>query len=666
MITVYIENTAFLVSSKLSVLEACKFLGLVIPRFCYHEILSVAGNCRMCLVEIENAPKPMASCALPVLNNMKIFLDTPLVKKARENIIESLLLNHPLDCPICDQGGECDLQDQAKTFGNNSTRFFFKKNGVEDKNLGPLIKTIMTRCINCTRCVRFNSEISGVEVLGTLNRGGSSEIGNYTVKAFTSEISGNVIDLCPVGALTSKPYAFKARPWELRVLENIDVTDSLGSNIYVHLKESSIERIMPKINQDLNGSLISDKARFFYDSLTKQRLLNLNKKKDTSFLQSFNWFDLINQVKELILLKKKISFVINEELDFKSLYLLKFLENKYKNISVYTFKKTTKRDNFHVNWSFDFVKSLQCSSKVCFIFSSNIRIENAILNSKLRLKFGAENIKFFSSMVYYNSNFPISFINLHVNTFIKLLESKSKSLSKLLIKDSSPIFFLGSSLSKRGLNLNFIQSHLKNISPTAVILNLKAFSNSSSNAYLNINSLSKNSILNSDFLFVINLNESFSFYKYILSGKKNVFMFNTHGFSSFKKCDTLIPILDTFEESNIYINLEDRPQTSLKIISNPGNARSLKSFLELLLQSNLVLTNAHNFFFEILKTPKVFSSLEFSFSLWLKKNSTFNFISTYPVKLAFEDFYRSNKHTKISSILMESSYEVRKSFRNFF
>jgi NADH dehydrogenase/NADH:ubiquinone oxidoreductase subunit G len=255
---------------------------------------------------------------------------------------------------------------------------------------------------------------------------------------------------------------------------------------------------------------------------------------------------------------------------------------------------------------------------------------------------------------------------LHINIFLQLLESKSLRISKLLIKDSSPIFFLGSSLSKRGLNIKSIQSHLKSVSPTAVIFNLKAFSNSSANAYLNINSFSKKTIIKSDFLFLINLNESFNLYKYILSCKKNIFMLNTHGFSSFKKCDTLIPILDTFEENNIYINLEERPQTSLKIISNPGNARSLKSFLELLIQSNLVLTNAHNFLFEIVKTPKLFSLLDFSFSLGIKNNLPFNFISTYPVKLAFEDFYRSNKHTKISSILMESSYDVRKSFRNFF
>jgi len=212
MIKLKINNFEFFMKSDISVLEACKYAGIHVPRFCYHEKLSIAGNCRMCLVEIEKSPKPVASCAAPVTPNMSVFTNTPLVKKSRENILEALLLNHPLDCPICDQGGECDLQDQAKVFGGDFSRFYINKRGVEDKNCGFLIKTIMNRCIHCTRCVRFGTEIAGIETLGTLNRGKDTEIGTYISQIFKSEISGNVIDLCPVGALTSKPYAFKARP----------------------------------------------------------------------------------------------------------------------------------------------------------------------------------------------------------------------------------------------------------------------------------------------------------------------------------------------------------------------------------------------------------------------------------------------------------------------
>ena len=270
MIKIKINNSEFFVKKNISVLEACKYVGITVPRFCYHETLSVAGNCRMCLVEIADGrtPKPVSSCTFPVaMEGMQVFTDTPLVKKARENVVEALLLNHPLDCPICDQGGECDLQDQTKTWGSDYSRFFFNKRGVEDKNCGPLIKTIMTRCIHCTRCVRFGTEIAGVDYMGTLNRGTSTEIGSYVSKMFNSEISGNVIDLCPVGALTSKPYAFKARPWELRSNESVDITDSTGSNTYVNFKETEVVRVLPKNNSEINESIISDKTRFSYDAL---------------------------------------------------------------------------------------------------------------------------------------------------------------------------------------------------------------------------------------------------------------------------------------------------------------------------------------------------------------------------------------------------------------
>jgi NADH dehydrogenase (ubiquinone) Fe-S protein 1 len=226
-ITVTVDGMDVLVENGSSVLQACEVVGIEIPRFCFHERLLIAGNCRMCLVEIEKSPKPQASCAVPVMPGMKIFTNTPLVKKAREGVLEFLLLNHPLDCPICDQGGECDLQDQAMIFGSDRSRFFERKRGVEDKNLGPLVKTIMTRCIHCTRCVRFATEVAGVEVLGTTARGIDTEIGTYVEKMFESELSGNIIDLCPVGALTSKPYAFTSRPWELRNTESVDVLDSV-------------------------------------------------------------------------------------------------------------------------------------------------------------------------------------------------------------------------------------------------------------------------------------------------------------------------------------------------------------------------------------------------------------------------------------------------------
>jgi NADH-quinone oxidoreductase subunit G len=257
----------------MTVLQVAELAGEEIPRFCYHERLSIAGNCRMCLVEVKpGPPKPQASCALPAAENQEIFTNTPMVKKAREGVMEFLLINHPLDCPICDQGGECDLQDQAMGYGRDDSRFALNKRAVEEKAMGPLINTVMTRCIQCTRCVRFISEVAGVPEIGLISRGEDVEITTYLGSAVTSELSGNVIDLCPVGALTSKPYAFNARPWELKKTETVDVMDAMGAAIRVDSRGPAVLRVLPRVNEDVNEEWISDKTRFAVDGLARQRL----------------------------------------------------------------------------------------------------------------------------------------------------------------------------------------------------------------------------------------------------------------------------------------------------------------------------------------------------------------------------------------------------------
>ena len=266
---------------NLTLLQACEQAGAEVPRFCYHERLSVAGNCRMCLVEWVGAPKPQASCSLQVKDIFpnkdgtpgRINTNSPYVKKARQGVMEFLLINHPLDCPICDQGGECDLQDQAMGYGRDAFhRFNENKRGVEDKYMGPLIKTVMTRCIHCTRCIRFATEVAGVPELGATGRGEDMEVTTYLEKAFASELSGNVVDLCPVGALTSKPYAFNARPWELKKTESIDVMDAQGCNIRVDTRGREVLRVLPRLNEEINEEWISDKARHACDGLSRQRL----------------------------------------------------------------------------------------------------------------------------------------------------------------------------------------------------------------------------------------------------------------------------------------------------------------------------------------------------------------------------------------------------------
>ena len=281
MAVIKVDGTEVEVPDHFTLLQAAEAAGAEVPRFCFHERLSVAGNCRMCLVEVKGGPpKPAASCAMGVRDLRpgpngeapEIFTKTPMVKKAREGVMEFLLINHPLDCPICDQGGECDLQDQAMAYGVDSSRYQENKRAVEDKYIGPLVKTIMTRCIHCTRCVRFTTEIAGISELGLIGRGEDAEITTYLEQAMTSELQGNVIDLCPVGALTSKPYAFQARPWELTKTESIDVMDAVGSAIRVDSRGREVMRIMPRVNEDVNEEWISDKTRFVWDGLRTQRL----------------------------------------------------------------------------------------------------------------------------------------------------------------------------------------------------------------------------------------------------------------------------------------------------------------------------------------------------------------------------------------------------------
>ena len=324
MATLTIDGVEIEVEDGITVLQACEEAGVEIPRFCYHERLSIAGNCRMCLVEMERSPKPIASCAMPVGNNMVIRTNTPTVRKARQGVMEFLLINHPLDCPICDQGGECDLQDQAMAYGFDRSRFAENKRAVADKDFGPLVETHMTRCIHCTRCIRFITEVAGVEELGATGRGEHMEVGTYVEKALTSELSGNIIDLCPVGALTSKPYAFNARPWELTKTETIDVMDAVGSNIRVDSRGGEVQRVIPLLNEDINEEWISDKARFACDGLRRQRLDTPYVRKDGK-LAPASWADALAAVADGFGKAERIAAIAGDLADCESMAMLKDL-----------------------------------------------------------------------------------------------------------------------------------------------------------------------------------------------------------------------------------------------------------------------------------------------------------------------------------------------------
>jgi NADH-quinone oxidoreductase subunit G len=327
MAKVTIDGKTVEVPNGSTIIQAAELAGIEIPRFCYHERLSIAGNCRMCLVEVEKAPpKPIASCGYPVAEGMIVHTDTPMVRNARRGVMEFLLINHPLDCPICDQGGECDLQDQAMGYGMDHSRYAENKRAVPDKNLGPLVKTSMNRCIHCTRCIRFITEVAGVPDLGATARGEHMEVGTYVEKALGSELSGNIIDLCPVGALTSKPYAFVARSWELQKVDSIDVMDAVGSNIRIDARSAEVLRILPRINEDVNEEWIGDKTRFALDGL-KRRRLDKPWLRENGKLRPATWTEAFDAIAAKIspLTGAQIGAIAGDQVDAESVMALKDL-----------------------------------------------------------------------------------------------------------------------------------------------------------------------------------------------------------------------------------------------------------------------------------------------------------------------------------------------------
>ncbi|KAF1353193.1 hypothetical protein BDV97DRAFT_290659 [Delphinella strobiligena] len=377
-----------------ALIQACEKAGKTIPRYCYHEKLMIAGNCRMCLVEVERAPKPVASCAWPVQPGMVVKTDSPLVHKAREGVMEFLLANHPLDCPICDQGGECDLQDQSMRYGGDRGRFHETsgKRAVEDKNIGPLVKTSMNRCIHCTRCIRFANDIAGAPELGSTGRGNDIQIGTYLETALDTELSGNVIDLCPVGALTSKPYAFRARPWELYHTETIDVMNGLGSNIRVDARGLQVMRIVPRLNDDVNEEWIDDKSRFACDGLSTQRLTNPLIRRDNQFHPA-TWEQVLVEISDKFQkLQPKgdeIKFVAGHLVDTEALVAAKDLANKLgsENLALDQPQGSSPvahgidiRSNYAFNSKINGVEE----ADVILLVGTNPRHEAAVLNARIR------------------------------------------------------------------------------------------------------------------------------------------------------------------------------------------------------------------------------------------------------------------------------------------
>ena len=431
----------------MTVLQACELADVEIPRFCYHEKLSIAGNCRMCLVQMEKSPKPIASCAMPAAEGMNIKTNTEFVKKARKGMMEFLLANHPLDCPVCDQGGECDLQDQSLFYGFDKSRFSENKRTVKDKYMGPLIKTQMTRCIHCTRCVRFAEEVAGVPEIGAIGRGENMEITTYLEQSMTSELSANVIDLCPVGALTSKPYAFEARPWELKKTESIDVMDAVGSNIRVDTYGWEVKRVLPRLNNEINEEWISDKTRYACDGLLKQRLDVPYVKKNNKLVKS-TWDDAIELISNKIksIKPEQIAGHVGDMASIETIFSFKSLLKKigsnnfdFREKKIYI--DPTDKTNYIFNSSIQNIDE----SDLILLIGTNPRHEATMVNARIRKAFVKNKPPIYSIGNPGDLTYDYILLGNEVNDIKNILDEKSE-INKKLKNAKKPIFIIGESV----------------------------------------------------------------------------------------------------------------------------------------------------------------------------------------------------------------------------
>ena len=570
------------VEDGLTVLQACEKAGAEIPRFCYHEKLSIAGNCRMCLVEMEKSPKPIASCAMPAAEGMNIKTNTAFVEKARKGVMEFLLANHPLDCPVCDQGGECDLQDQSMFYGVDKSRFKENKRSVPEKYMGPLIKTQMTRCIHCTRCVRFATEVAGVSELGAIGRGEDMQITTYLEQSMQSELSANVIDLCPVGALTSKPYVFEARPWELKKTETVDVMDAVGSNVRVDTYDWEVKRVLPLINEDINEEWISDKTRYACDGLLNQRL-------DTPFIkyngkfEKASWDEVFKIIKSKFenSSKEKICGFVGDLTNMETGYIFKeffdrtLSNHNYDSRSDNRYVDVKERENYIFNSSINGIED----ADLIFLLGTNPRYEATILNARIRKAFVNNNTKIISLNDVGDLTYPYESLDGQTQSIKNIFEG-SDEISKKIIDAKHPMIIMGESL----LKLNSA-NYLFNLIKDFLNKNNKFTDNWNP---LNILSCDASTVGNFDLGIInndINLIKDLKSNKFeivYLVGqdnlefdKKDEFIIyqGSHGDKGAEIADIILPGSAYTEQDGHFTNLEGKIQKAYKASYPPGDAK---------------------------------------------------------------------------------------------
>ncbi len=653
----------------MTVLQACELAEVEIPRFCYHEKLSIAGNCRMCLVEMEKSPKPIASCAMPAVEGMKIKTNTEFVEKARKGIMEFLLVNHPLDCPVCDQGGECDLQDQSLYYGVDKSRFLENKREVKDKYMGPLIKTQMTRCIHCTRCVRFATEVAGVPEIGAIGRGEDMEITTYLEKSMESELSANVIDLCPVGALTSKPYAFEARPWELKKTESIDVMDAVGSNIRVDTYGWEVKRVLPRLNNQINEEWISDKTRFSCDGLLKQRLDTPYIKKDNKLVKS-NWDEAVKLICEKIksFEPKEIAGHIGDMVSLESSLALKIFFDSIKSNNIeFREKKYYINPEEKINYIFNSsIEGIE-ESDLILLIGCNPRYEATMVNARIK-KMCSKN----ESLVYSigdpgDLTYDYEVIGDNTEVVNDLINGKNE-FSKKFLNSKKPIVILGESCLELKSG-KFIFEEIKNfltknnfVSEKWNSLNILS-QNASTVGSLDLKLMNYDD--NNNFIFFDKLkNKEFKFL-YLLSSdnldivKNNEFVVyqGSHGDRGAEIADVILPSPAYTEQNGLYSNLEGRIQECRKASYPTGDSKEDWKIFNLLSDSmhNKKLFNSQSEISELALTliPN-FSSIN-SLPNRNFKNSKKKDVNFFNEKITIKpiDYYFTNSISRSSKTMAE-------------
>ena len=653
----------------MTVLQACELADVEIPRFCYHEKLSIAGNCRMCLVELEKSPKPIASCAMPATEGMNIKTNTAFVEKARKGVMEFLLANHPLDCPVCDQGGECDLQDQSMYYGVDKSRFVENKRQVKEKYMGPLIKTQMTRCIHCTRCVRFATEVAGVPEIGAIGRGENMEITTYLEKSMESELSANVIDLCPVGALTSKPYAFEARPWELKKTESIDVMDAVGSNIRVDTYNWEVKRILPRLNNDINEEWISDKTRYSCDGLLKQRL-DVPYVKKNNKLQKSTWDEVISILAEKIKIINPneigghIGDMVNLEnaLSFKKFFSvlksnnLEFRERKF-------YINSTEKNNYIFNSS---IKGIE-ESDLILLVGTNPRHEATMLNARIRKVFAQKRIPIYSIGNPGDLTYNYSIIG-HKTDDIKKIFNNETEFSKKLLSSKKPIIIIGESALELKSGEYIIEGFKNFLRKNNFINNdWNAFNflpqNASTVGLLDLNILDKRDENKNYFFEKLDKNQFKLLYLLgsdNLEVKKNnefIVYQGSHGDRGAEIADIILPSATFTEQNGLYENLEGRVQECKKASYPIGEALEDWKIFNLILKELIKNENLSNFESlrkEVIDTIPNFSKLNElpCFKEITVKDTSSNFFSE-EVTIKELDYYFTNSISRASKTMSE-------------